>query len=343
MRRSFAARERAADLVGGADRHDRDRRRSRRRRPESRGSTRPSSPPCRRYDQTDGRAGLASNRHHEQDDRRDEARANREATPRAHGQFASGQILLRLRVYSSAVPVHLVQHPIAQDALLSLRDSPRRPSHFRRLTHRLSLFVAIEATRKLPMTLARVETPLEPAQGEALDGGRRRGAGPPRRPRHGGRGARAAAARARRPHRTAARRDTPRSPPATTPGCPRDLTAARRSSSIRCSPPAAAPSQPSRWSQKAGAKDIRLVCIVAAPEGIAAVEAAHPTLPIFTPVDRSRAQRAEVHPAGPRRLRRSSVWHHLIRRDRRQARPGRRASRRSSRTRSSCAATGSTI
>ena len=26
------------------------------------------------------------------------------------------------------------------------------------------------------------------------------------------------------------------------------------------------------------------MCIVAAPEGIAAVEAAHPTLPIFTPV-----------------------------------------------------------
>jgi len=31
-------------------------------------------------------------------------------------------------------------------------------------------------------------------------------------------------------------------------------------------------------------QDIRLVCIIAAPEGIAAVEAAHPSVPIFTPV-----------------------------------------------------------
>ena len=36
--------------------------------------------------------------------------------------------------------------------------------------------------------------------------------------------------------------------------------------------------------QKAGARDIRLLCIVAAPEGIAAVEGAHPAVEIFTPV-----------------------------------------------------------
>jgi uracil phosphoribosyltransferase len=37
----------------------------------------------------------------------------------------------------------------------------------------------------------------------------------------------------------------------------------------------------------AGARDIRLVCIVAAPEGIAAVEAAHPGVHVYTPaIDR---------------------------------------------------------
>ena len=36
--------------------------------------------------------------------------------------------------------------------------------------------------------------------------------------------------------------------------------------------------------QKAGARRVRLICIVAAPEGVAAVEAAYPTVPIFTPV-----------------------------------------------------------
>ncbi len=36
--------------------------------------------------------------------------------------------------------------------------------------------------------------------------------------------------------------------------------------------------------QRAGAQDIRLICIVAAPEGIAEVERAHPGVHIFTPV-----------------------------------------------------------
>lgn len=35
---------------------------------------------------------------------------------------------------------------------------------------------------------------------------------------------------------------------------------------------------------QAGARHIRLVCIVAAPEGVAAVERAYPSVPIFTPV-----------------------------------------------------------
>ena len=35
---------------------------------------------------------------------------------------------------------------------------------------------------------------------------------------------------------------------------------------------------------RAGARHIRLVCIVAAPEGVACVERAYPTVPIFTPV-----------------------------------------------------------
>ena len=49
-------------------------------------------------------------------------------------------------VYSLHVPVHLVAHPVAQDALLALRDATTRPSHFRRLAHRLSLVVTLDAT-----------------------------------------------------------------------------------------------------------------------------------------------------------------------------------------------------
>jgi uracil phosphoribosyltransferase len=36
--------------------------------------------------------------------------------------------------------------------------------------------------------------------------------------------------------------------------------------------------------REAGASDIRLLCIVAAPEGVAAVEARHPAVHVYTPV-----------------------------------------------------------
>jgi len=35
---------------------------------------------------------------------------------------------------------------------------------------------------------------------------------------------------------------------------------------------------------KAGARDVRMICIVAAPEGIALVERHHPDVRVFTPV-----------------------------------------------------------
>jgi uracil phosphoribosyltransferase len=45
--------------------------------------------------------------------------------------------------------------------------------------------------------------------------------------------------------------------------------------------------------QQAGAKTIRLICIVAAPEGVAVVEKHHPQVKIYTPVvdERLNAQK----------------------------------------------------
>jgi uracil phosphoribosyltransferase len=181
------------------------------------------------------------------------------------------------------VPVHLVQHPIAQDALLSLRDRATKASHFRRLTHRLSMLVAIEATRKLPMTLARVETPLEPAEGATLTADivvvpvLRAGLGmvdavltllPHARVGHIG--------LQRDEHTAIASRYYLRLPP--------DLSS---STALVVDPMLATGGsalEAISLLQQAGAKDIRLLCIVAAPEGIAAVEAVHPALQIFTPV-----------------------------------------------------------
>jgi uracil phosphoribosyltransferase len=64
--------------------------------------------------------------------------------------------------------VHLVQHPIAQDALLQLRSKTTDPGQFRTLAARLSLVLAIEATRDLACESAIVETPLENVAGMRL-------------------------------------------------------------------------------------------------------------------------------------------------------------------------------
>ena len=58
---------------------------------------------------------------------------------------------------------------------------------------------------------------------------------------------------------------------------------------------------------QAGARDIRMICIVAAPEGVELVQQHHPGVRIYVPGDRSPPQRTQVHRAGPRRLRRPAL------------------------------------
>lgn len=73
-------------------------------------------------------------------------------------------------MYSSYVAVHLVDHPVAQHALLLLRSTDAYPSRFRRLAERLSIVIALDATRDLPTRTHTVTTPLEPATGRKLAG-----------------------------------------------------------------------------------------------------------------------------------------------------------------------------
>ena len=59
------------------------------------------------------------------------------------------------------MPVHVVRHPLIDDALLRLRDATTPCDEFRRLARRVSLLLAAEATRDLALAPAEVETPLE--------------------------------------------------------------------------------------------------------------------------------------------------------------------------------------
>ena len=64
--------------------------------------------------------------------------------------------------------LHVVSHPLVDDVLSALRDKGTPSVEFRRLAHRVSLLVAAEATRDLPTAETRVETPLEATTARTL-------------------------------------------------------------------------------------------------------------------------------------------------------------------------------
>jgi uracil phosphoribosyltransferase len=63
------------------------------------------------------------------------------------------------------VPVHIVDHPLVHDALAELRDKRTTPDRFRRAATRISVLLAAEAMREVPSVSVTVETPLGPAPG----------------------------------------------------------------------------------------------------------------------------------------------------------------------------------
>jgi uracil phosphoribosyltransferase len=60
------------------------------------------------------------------------------------------------------MPLHVVRHPLIEDALGRLRDRTTACDEFRRLARRVSLLLAAEATRDLALTDTAIHTPLEP-------------------------------------------------------------------------------------------------------------------------------------------------------------------------------------
>lgn len=64
--------------------------------------------------------------------------------------------------------VTVVDHPLAGHLLTQLRDRDTPPAVFRTLAKRLALALALEAIRDLPTTEVKVETPLETATGQML-------------------------------------------------------------------------------------------------------------------------------------------------------------------------------
>ena len=65
----------------------------------------------------------------------------------------------------------VVDHPLARHLLTSLRDQATPPALFRTLTHRLTLALVLEATRDIAVRPEVVRTPLEETEGTRIASG----------------------------------------------------------------------------------------------------------------------------------------------------------------------------
>jgi uracil phosphoribosyltransferase len=176
--------------------------------------------------------------------------------------------------------LHILQHPLADHAITHLRDRTTKPATFRTLSHQLGLLLALDATRDLPTRSHAVNTPLEPHTGKILAEGLvvvpilRAGLGmvqpyldlfPEVSVGYVG---------LERDHQTAVARSY---------YCKLPPLAGKR---VLCVDPMLATGGSAVTAldllREAGATELSLVVIVASPEGAAAVEKAHPTVPIFT-------------------------------------------------------------
>jgi uracil phosphoribosyltransferase len=179
--------------------------------------------------------------------------------------------------------VHLVEHPLVQDILLDLRDARTDPERFRQLAGRISVLLAAEALRDLPAVADTVTTPLGPANGQrvkvdvVLVPVLRAGLGMLPGMLELVPGARVGHIGLQRDEATAvASRYYSKLPPQLG-----DSYVLMIDPMLATGGSAVAALELLR---SAGARHIRLVCIVAAPEGVAEVENAYPEVPIYTPV-----------------------------------------------------------
>ncbi len=181
------------------------------------------------------------------------------------------------------MPVHLVDHPLVQDALMELRDVRTQPPEFRRAANRISVLLAAEALKDVTSQPHTVETPLGPAHGTIVSGDvvvvpvLRAGLGmldavlellPAARVGHIGLQRDEATAIASKYYTK----------------LPRDLS----NSFVLMIDPMLATGGSAVAAidllKSAGARTLRVICIVAAPEGVALVERHHPDVPIYTPI-----------------------------------------------------------
>ena len=66
--------------------------------------------------------------------------------------------------------VHVVTHPLVQHKLTLMRRKDASTNSFRRLLNELAMLMTYEVTRDMPMQEVDIETPLEPMKAKVIDG-----------------------------------------------------------------------------------------------------------------------------------------------------------------------------
>ena len=181
------------------------------------------------------------------------------------------------------VSVHVVEHPLVHDALITLRDARTAPEVFRRMAVRISLLLAAEATRDLPASPVTVQTPLGPAEGRRVSADvvvvpvLRAGLGMLDAILELIPGARVGHIGLQRDESTAIASQYYSK-----------LPKGMGQSVVLMIDPMLATGGSAVAAldllHRAGASVIRMICIVAAPEGVALVEQHHPDVHVYTPV-----------------------------------------------------------
>ena len=178
--------------------------------------------------------------------------------------------------------VTVVDHPLVQHKLTHLRDKNRSTKGFRQILNEIGMLLAYEVTRDLPLEPVTIDTPLQPMEGRQIQGKKlvlapilRAGVGfldgmlslvPSARVAHVG--------LYRDPETLEAVEYYFKAPSdlADRTVLVLDPMLATANSAI-----AALDRLKAR-----GASDLRFVCLLAAPEGLAKFQAAHPDVPVWT-------------------------------------------------------------